>query len=96
MAIALQVRCINRTTRTEPHERIQNVGGIAVDDSRWKLSESQAIAEIKRRAYAFYVDVPLGHRVEVIIATRLGREYLKTRSDGEQPDNLLALPECPR
>jgi hypothetical protein len=33
--------------------------------------------------------------VKVIIATRLGREYLKTEADGEQPDNLLALPECP-
>jgi len=30
-----------------------------------------------------------------MIATRLDKKYLKTRADGEQPDNLLALPECP-
>ncbi|MDQ6883998.1 MAG: DUF3892 domain-containing protein [Candidatus Dormibacteraeota bacterium] len=29
-----------------------------------------------------------------IVASRLGRAYLKTTADGDQPDNLLALPEC--
>ena len=28
----------------------------------------------------------------MIIATRLGKKYLKTTADGEQPDNLLSLP----
>lgn len=37
-----------------------------------------------------------GRGIDVIIATRVGHEYLKTRADGEQPDNLLALPECPQ
>jgi hypothetical protein len=29
------------------------------------------------------------------VATRLGRKYLKTIADADQPNNLLALPECP-
>ncbi|MDD3927909.1 MAG: DUF3892 domain-containing protein, partial [bacterium] len=24
-----------------------------------------------------------------------GNKYLKTQNDGEQPNNLLSLPECP-
>ncbi len=27
--------------------------------------------------------------------SRYGNKYLKTEADGEQPDNLLSLPECP-
>jgi hypothetical protein len=31
----------------------------------------------------------------VIVGTsRYGHKYLKTEADGEQPDNLLSLPEC--
>jgi hypothetical protein len=32
--------------------------------------------------------------VKVIIATYLGREYLKTESDTTTVDNLLSLPDC--
>jgi len=95
MAQQVQVSCINKTNRSSPHERIQNIGGVNGDGSRWKLSESQAIQDIKNGRYAFYVERPAGRRVNVVIASRLGREYLKTEADGEQPDNLLALPECP-
>jgi len=41
------------------------------------------------------VERPPGHVVDVIVASGLGRKYLKTTADGEQPDNLLALPDCP-
>ena len=38
---------------------------------------------------------PAGHRVWVIVALHEGRRYIKTEADGEIPNNLLALPECP-
>ena len=95
MAQRVRVGCINKTNRTSAHERIQNIGGVNPNGTRWKLSESRAISDIKNQTYSFYVERPAGHRVDVIIAKRLGVEYLKTQSDGEQPDNLLALPECP-
>jgi hypothetical protein len=94
MAQQVQVSCINKTSRSSAHERIQNIGGVNGDGSRWRMSESQAIQDIKNGRYAFYVERPVGRRVNVIIASRLSREYLKTEADGEQPDNLLALPEC--
>jgi hypothetical protein len=35
-------------------------------------------------------------RVDVIVAvSAAGNKYLKTTADSEQPNNLLALPECP-
>ena len=95
MAQPVRISCINKTNRSSAHERIENVGGVSGDGSRWKLPESQAIQDIKDDRWSFYVERPAGHRVAVVIATRLGHEYLKTEADGEQPDNLLALPECP-
>ncbi|ALA60180.1 hypothetical protein NITMOv2_3790 [Nitrospira moscoviensis] len=42
----------------------------------------------------FYVSVN-GESVWVIVATsQYGNMYLKTESGGEQPNNLLSLPEC--
>jgi hypothetical protein len=95
MATSVQVRCINKTPRTSPHERIQRIGGLNPDGTRWKLTEQEAIDGIRRGAWDFFVERPVGHRVRVVVAKHLAREYLKTEADGEQPDNLLALPECP-
>ena len=44
--------------------------------------------------WAFYVDHG-GREVNVVIATRNGRKYLKTANDGANENNLLSLPECP-
>jgi len=95
MAQQVQVSCINKTNHSSAHERIQRTGGVNSDGSRWRMSESEAILDIKSGKHAFYVERPVGRRANVIIASRLGRECLKTEADGEQPDNLLALLECP-
>jgi hypothetical protein len=95
MTTQVRVQCINKTHRTSSHERISHIGGINPDNTRWKLTESDAVQGIKDNRWAFYVEQPYGHRVQVIIAQRLGREYLKTEADGESPDNLPSLPECP-
>ena len=88
MATRRQVTCINKSNRTSPEERIQNIGG-----SGWKTSVDDAIRYIENGTYAYYVSVG-GHSVDVIVATRNGRKYVKTTNDGDTPDNLLSLPEC--
>jgi hypothetical protein len=95
MADRVQIQCINKTPRQDPHLRISHVGGVNPDGSRWKLSEDDAIAGIKQGKWSFFVQVPNAAVVDVIVATHEGREYLKTRADGLQPNNLLSLPECP-
>lgn len=90
-----EILCVNKTDRSNPHERISHVGGVNNDRTRWRLTQEETIASIETERYAFYVTRG-GRTVRVIVAvSRFGHKYLKTEADGEQPDNLLSLPECP-
>ncbi len=89
----MEIKCINRTERMSPHERITHVGGY--ESSKWKITLNDAIGKMERGEQAFSVQA---HRktVGVIIAvSRSGIKYLKAETDGDQPDTLLRLPECP-
>jgi hypothetical protein len=74
-----------------PHERISHIGGVNPDGTRWLLRQSDAIAAIKQGSWRFYVENRRGQRAGVVVATHLGREYLKTEADGLQPDGLVSL-----
>jgi hypothetical protein len=93
MAQTAQIQCINKTNRFSAHERISHVGGSS--PNRWKLTQEQAIAAIEAGQWNFYVSAG-GISVRVVVArSAAGHKYLKTENDGEQPNNLLSLPECP-
>lgn len=94
--ITARVRCIRKNDRTSAYERIRAIGGLNPDGNRWELKSDEAIQGIESGKYAFYVERPAGDRVKVIVAkTAAGRKYLKTEADGDLPNNLLSLPECP-
>ena len=91
-----RIQCVNKTDRYNPYVRINNVGGLDGDGTRWTMSQQDAIAGIEAGQRSFYVDRPTGDRVDVIVAVSSdGNRYLKTTADGDEPNNLRSLPECP-
>jgi hypothetical protein len=95
MASDHEVLCINKSDRYNPHERITHIGGKNANGTPWRLSQQDAIQGIEDGKWTFYV-TKNGKTVRVIVAvSQYGHKYLKTEADGEQPNNLLSLPECP-
>jgi hypothetical protein len=88
--MADQVTCINKNNRDSAYERITHIGGPG-----WKkMTQEDAIKAIENGTRSFYVSKD-GKKVDVIVATRNGKKYLKTKADDSEPNNLLSLPECP-
>lgn len=88
MAVRLEITCIVKTDRSNPHERIQAVG-----DNGFRYTQPDVIRRIENGTNTFWTRGG-GKQANVIVATRNGNKYLKTENDGVQPDNLLALPSC--
>lgn len=87
-AVPTRITAVKRARR-----RISAVGGVDQFGERWRLTAEEAIAAIRGEARSFYVEQPTGDPVDVVVARRRGRDYLKTTADGDAPNNLLALPE---
>ena len=92
--LGIRVECVVRTDRVSPHHRIRAIGGIGRDGVAWRLGEEAAIAAIDNERATFWVERPAGHRLDVVVGQGLGKRFLRTESDGESPDRLLALPDC--
>lgn len=90
-----RVRCIVRSDHRRAYRRITHIGGLDADNTRWKLAVHEAIERIEVEGQRFFVE-EAGQRADVIVATTpAGRRYLKTVADGDAPNNLLSLPDCP-
>lgn len=95
MTVRAEIKCINKSDRDNAYERIKSIGGTNPDSGRWKMSQEKAVKGVDSGEYDFFVKKD-GKVVEVITAeSRFGNRYLKTEPDGEEPNNLLSLPECP-
>lgn len=94
MTARLQITCINKNDRQSAYERITHVGSLG--STPWRFSVSEVIRLIESGQASFYVSRPQGDTVNVVVAvSRSGNKYIKTTADGDEPNNLLSLPECP-
>ena len=83
MANTMQIRCINRTER------------MSYESSQWKMTMDDAIAKIESGEREFFVQAHRGTVGVIVAVSPSGKKYLKAEADGDQPDSLLRLPECP-
>jgi len=90
----VQISCINKDDRFDPHESIIHVGGMNADGTRWRMTLAQAIQYSEAGTYRFYVNVNNDPVWVIVAVSRNGNKYLKTVADGDVPNNLLALREC--
>ena len=95
MTRKIQILCVVKTGQQDAHARIEAVGGGAAG-YRWKHRQEDAIMWIEDGTFTYFVINNEQKEIKVVVAkSRSGHRYLKTEADGEQPDNLLNLPECP-
>lgn len=91
-----QVDCIVKGDRHSPYDRIEYLGGPNLDGGRWKLSQPDVIRAIENDTYGEFYVMKNGSRVRLIVAvSAAGNKYVKTEADGQEPNNLLSLPNCP-
>jgi hypothetical protein len=84
----VQVTCINKLPRDDPHEGITHLGGV-----NWWWLRQQVVDSINAKTNTFYTLVN-GRRAEVGIVNGPHGPYVRTYADGVWNDNLLALREC--
>jgi hypothetical protein len=84
----IQITCVNKLLRDNPHEGITHVGS---GNTKW--ARSQVIAWIESHTHTFYICVA-GKRSDVRVVIGPDGKYLRTYADDIWNDNLLALPEC--
>ena len=51
----VRIACINKSDRDNPWERITHVGGTNANETRWKISQEQAIKGIEDGKWRFWV-----------------------------------------
>lgn len=86
--MSVEIRCINKSDRLNPHERIINIGGVNPDGAQWKRSQQQAISDIENGTCDYYVSVA-GRTVSVVVATSQWGDKYKTAADEIRYQNLL-------
>lgn len=92
MPESYQVTC-HRPDGNDLDQRIDGLGGPA--NGGWYVGIDALIAGIESDQYKLWTTAQ-GRSVWVHVARRAnGRKYLKTEADGIEPNNLLALPNCP-
>jgi Protein of unknown function (DUF3892) len=82
---------VNLAYSHDPHERIERIGGVNADRSRWSLSQAAAIALIEAGTDEFFVG-PKESAVKVVVVTHKDQKYLESEREKTHPNDLMSLP----
>jgi len=86
---------VSCTQKREKHEHVISLGCYGPGNTFHRFSEAEVIDRIENCGDTFYAERPDGHVAEIEVVDREGEKYLKTKPDGERPNNLDWLPDCP-
>lgn len=84
------VSIVSRAYSSDPLERIDSIGGVNADHTRWKLSQAAAIAVIEAGTDEFFIRVG-DETVKLVVLTRGNEKYLQSEREATHPDDLLNL-----
>lgn len=85
-----EVTSASRAYSHDPLERINSIGGVNSDRTRWQLSQAAAIAAIETGNDEFFVKAG-GALVKLVVYTSRQEKYLRTEREATHPDDLLKL-----
>lgn len=84
------VSTINRSYSHDPLERIDSIGGVNSDRTRWTLTQVAAIAAIEAGTDEFFVSTETG-KVKLVVLRNREQKYLQSEREAQHPDELLSL-----
>lgn len=84
------VSSVSRAYSSDPLERIEFIGGVNSDHTRWKLTQAAAIAGIEAGTDEFFVKTG-EQNVKLVVFARGGQKYLQSEREKTHPDDLLNL-----
>ncbi len=84
------VSTISRAYSHDPFERIETIGGVNSDHTRWKMSQTAAIAAIEAGTDEFFVKTDT-ESVKLVVLVQRGQKYLRSEREKTHPDDLLNL-----
>lgn len=94
-ALMTEVRWTTKSDKAQAHERILEIGIPTMDGQCLRYTLANAVELQWTGVKQFGVAVN-GVMIELKIeTTQDGHRYLRALSDGDQPESLLALPDCP-
>src|SRR5438105_10645434 len=85
----VQVTCVNKIPRDNPHEGITYLGG-----TQWRWTRQQVVDSIEDGSNTFFTVVG-GKRANIGVVNGAHGKYVQTYAAGQWNNDLLALAACP-
>jgi hypothetical protein len=91
---ARRIECTSKKTR-DGRRFIAHIGGSSKDGGRWTLPHEDAIRDIESGKMSYYCDTGGQSYLVIVAEDKSGAKFIKAVIDGDVPDSLLRLPDCP-